>query len=649
MNTKKELIDNEEELKLLKIEDLLSRKVDGLDERKKFFVPAYQRGYRWSYDQARQLMDDLIEFQTEAVSDPSAFYCLQPLVTKPVDKEKYPLFANYKEVIDGQQRLTTILLMLQAIHTLMKQKDSYGDDSDITIYNRRYEIKYETRDSSEIWLDKIKAITEENDPDAIHLSDDNCDYSHLVEVYLTIYKRLDEMTSDDLQTFRTLLCKQVVFIPYEPQGGNGSNNDIFDDINAGKIDLNNAELIKALLLKASNIEGHPHEEYRINAIAIEWDAVEKRLQEKEFWGFIFSSSHPFTYDTHIEYLLDLLYDKTSKHADYEQYTFDKVNSEYRSATDKLVFATGTWKKIKNMFDKLEEWFEDRHLYHRIGYLLEFGQNITITQLISSLEGKKKDSQIAELDRLIQESLSSVKGSQLFHSKRELSQVLFLYNTLAEDRRIGSTARFSFADYKNVKHRQNGWDQEHVASATEAKANIDEREKFALEMIEYFTGEETMTPSEAVLAKLSKEELAFVDRLIEAGDLSKPYESEKLKSLFDDLIDYFNSDDDDFDESAEMIEGNPKNEKDFIWNFVLLNAGTNRSYGNALFPVKRKRILKDEFEVYTPVGTRNVFEKAYSRKLVNMLAWTRDDAKAYWEELRSTLNPYITLTFPFKHY
>ena len=96
------------------------------------------------------------------------------------------------------------------------------------------------------------------------------------------------------------------------------------------------------------------------------------------------------------------------------------------------------------------------------------------------------------------------------------------------------------------------------------------------------------------------------------------------------------------------EKTKKEEKDFIWNFVLLNAKTNRSYGNNIFPVKRKRILQDEYNVYTPVGTRNVFEKAYSRKSDQMLYWSKSDAKSYWEDLKSVLNSYVKLSLPFRY-
>ena len=49
-----------------------------------FFVPAYQRGYRWGADQVEQLIDDLLEFEEYhyRTSNGQKFYCLQPLVVK---------------------------------------------------------------------------------------------------------------------------------------------------------------------------------------------------------------------------------------------------------------------------------------------------------------------------------------------------------------------------------------------------------------------------------------------------------------------------------------------------------------------------------------------------------------------------------------
>ena len=80
---------------------------DGDGQSAQYWIPAYQRGYRWSPLQVKQLLDDIWEWETESrrkKSETDEFYCLQPLVLK-VDGGRF-------EVVDGQQRLTTILLIL---------------------------------------------------------------------------------------------------------------------------------------------------------------------------------------------------------------------------------------------------------------------------------------------------------------------------------------------------------------------------------------------------------------------------------------------------------------------------------------------------------------------------------------------------------
>ena len=86
---------------------------------KQFFIPHYQRGYRWTDVQVKQLLNDIDSFiPVQLPGDPTkkTFYCLQPIAVKLVSSEikiKYNLQGDWYEVIDGQQRLTTIFLILQ--------------------------------------------------------------------------------------------------------------------------------------------------------------------------------------------------------------------------------------------------------------------------------------------------------------------------------------------------------------------------------------------------------------------------------------------------------------------------------------------------------------------------------------------------------
>lgn len=72
-----------------------------------FYIPAYQRGYRWTIQEVEDLLNDIYEFTPREINDSSekTWYCLQPVVVKHLQEQTY-------EVIDGQQRLTTAYLIL---------------------------------------------------------------------------------------------------------------------------------------------------------------------------------------------------------------------------------------------------------------------------------------------------------------------------------------------------------------------------------------------------------------------------------------------------------------------------------------------------------------------------------------------------------
>lgn len=113
--------------------DLTIKYVNGISGYK-FKIPSYQRGYKWRKAQVEQLLKDLYEhYQSN-----NTFYCLQPLVVK---KEN-----DYYKVIDGQQRLTTIYMILKYLGV-----------------SKPYELSYESREKSKEFLENIdKDVNSEN-------------------------------------------------------------------------------------------------------------------------------------------------------------------------------------------------------------------------------------------------------------------------------------------------------------------------------------------------------------------------------------------------------------------------------------------------------------------------------------------------------
>jgi len=108
---------------------------------KNFFIPDYQRGYRWGTRQVEQLMNDLCKFFDDRGK--GDFYCLQPIVVKELaegEKTTYGLHSDtddnrWYEIIDGQQRLTTIRIILALFKKIQGR------------FKYKFTIKYKTRSS----------------------------------------------------------------------------------------------------------------------------------------------------------------------------------------------------------------------------------------------------------------------------------------------------------------------------------------------------------------------------------------------------------------------------------------------------------------------------------------------------------------------
>ncbi len=83
------------------------------------------------------------------------------------------------------------------------------------------------------------------------------------------------------------------------------------------------------------------------------------------------------------------------------------------------------------------------------------------------------------------------------------------------------------------------------------------------------------------------------------------------------------------------------EDDALSNLALLDMGTNRSYKNAIFPVKRMRIIYlDKQGQFVPPATRNVFLKYYSPHAAQLMLWDSTDQQAYSNAITATLQRFF---------
>ena len=261
---------------------------------KNFYIPAYQRGYRWKEGQVKDLLNDIWEFSQNNDVNGSSFYCLQPVVVVQ-DGDQW-------QVVDGQQRLTTLYIILHYL-----EKEHLRRDLSDAYKKSVYSMEYETRSGSADFLKDIQSSTQVN----------NIDFFHIAQAYEAVrdwFNGLDYSECDDF--IKTLLGKadrpkSVQVIWYDLSDECKDNEyavEVFSRINIGKIPLTNAELIKALFLQRKGLSKNNASVKQIQ-IASEWDAIEKSLQNPALWYFISNSKASDAYATRIEFIFDLMMGK----------------------------------------------------------------------------------------------------------------------------------------------------------------------------------------------------------------------------------------------------------------------------------------------------------------------------------------------------
>jgi hypothetical protein len=638
----------------------------------KFIIPDYQRGYRWTKQQVNDLLNDLDEFRKKLEesrkeeqnsanninkNEIDDFYCLQPLVVKECIEDKQKFLdslpknidddilkitrqaiadATKWEVIDGQQRLTTIYLILFYL------KNYQQIDKDL------YSISYQTKEGFDFFVEEVfNDINEEHFDDFVKKLKsqniiDNIDFYH---VFQTI-RAIDEWFKDKGNAFQASFAEKLIhkvrFIWYESVDENPIR--VFTRLNIGRISLTNAELIKALFLNRSNFifRDNEHLKLRQQEIASEWDKIEYTLQNDEFWLFL--NNEDYDRPTRIDFIFDLICENKSL-GSFNQIGTDNYKTfryfyEYFKLKNSNI--ESCWKEVKRYYQAFKEWYNDLELYHYVGYLISNGEKLIFFDLLKNwFDKQNKVSFVIYLKEQIKNKVKACNDlNQQYEiggspSKTECKPVLLLHNiktiidqnealTTKEEYKLPVFYKFPFHLYKREK-----WDVEHIDSNT---TNGLENKKDQIEWLKY----------------------ALLDQRIN---------SQKLRTRISAFI---KGDNQDFSSLVNEIEtaknGNEawddaSTDKNKIWNFVLLDAGTNRGYGNSIFPAKRRIIIgKDQGIRYViddalnivrqeggiafiPPVTKNVFMKYYSISEVNFQSWTREDARQYKENIKETLSEF----------
>lgn len=589
-----------------------------------FLIPSYQRGYRWQKLQVEALLEDLWHFHTEFKDKKEDdWYCLQPLVVK---KDIEP---NRWIVLDGQQRLTTLFIILKLL----------GEGTDAL-----YSIEYQTRTNNKDFLENIEKSNNEDNPDF-----------HYMRKALDVSKAwINKKDVKEKPKFADTILQRCKVIWYEIEEEN--HYDVFTRLNSGKISLSSAELIKALLLAQNSSESISNSEaaqLKQLEMAGEWDRIEQELHKDEFWYFINPDAESERYNAaRIDFIFELILRQDKKNdkrnyiddgdgdftEEFEKnpyYAFYKFsNYKDNQSKDKI------WGGVQNVFRRIKNWYENRELYHYIGYLMNQKQNGNSQKFAILVELLNDENTKDDFRKMLKEKVrGTIIGrtekldeflDNLEYPNNKINDVLLLFNLATVQYQISEQSRYPF----NL-HVKEGWSLEHIHARNERVPTTEEKSLgHLLELAGYLINNH----------KFKK--MITEDIVTNGQNADKIYKS---------LVYEFCGINSNIRIENNIIISNPEEKEDAfdyntsIRNLALLQGYKNSEFNNKLFPEKRKILAQWEgndadnrykLPDFIPLCTRLAFFKHYTPRDSNPYAWTKEDGDAYFSVLLKTLEVYV---------
>lgn len=577
------------------------KSVDNLFD-EKFFIPAYQRGYRWDETQIKELLEDLYDFCKKRKEN--EYYCLQPIIVKQRDDSSW-------EVVDGQQRLTALWIIF-ALYYCSNRRDI------IDLEHRKYDMEYEEKETFtelfSIISDKIRTT------DYVDLSNElaneksrSIDSKHLIEsIDFIIRFKIDSFQSKGILSRIFEVLKQIQVIWYVLDD-NEDPIQTFTNVNANKIALTNSELIKAVLLNNSEKRDEANR-------ALQWEEIEIGLNDESLWGFI-AQTDKVNYSTRIDYLFEII---CARENWLDEFPEDDRYRVYRAVIKHLKNfddAKELWGKVQETYDILCDWYDNYFFYHIIGLLMIVTQ-MKATKLINQLYAAYTQSSKTDFKKYLvtelrntyipntgKKAFSCLDKIQIQNDLEEYSYdedadvikiVLLLYNIALLVIAGNEYERFPFDLYK-----ADIWNIEHINPQTPKESSDEEKRDWLL---------------------------SYKNIISDVGINAKIDQYLQLHNI-------------DFEDVVQLIEQHfDFGDKASIGNLVILDSSTNSSYKNACFSDKRKVIIEKERtnidgseqknkkkRKYIPIGTKWVFLKGYE-KAQDLKVWGPSDMAEYKSDM-----------------
>lgn len=546
-------------------------------------IPEYQRGYKWTANNVKQLLDDLKNFKKS--NNKEDFYCLQNITVA----ESNVNGDKVLNIIDGQQRLTTLFILLSYIN---RNKEIINVPTSLLKYSIRKKTDcflYEYIYTGKIWDEPII-------PESMPYKDQY----YIAQVCIGIDEWFKNNTLDYLVILDSL---KLIVNKVE----SNEEEQVFANINGGKVDLDGADLIRAILITRAAKQKFAKEtvkqkigNFRIE-LGIELDSINQWWAQKDVIAFFeqllpnrISQNRNFNYK---EYPIDLLY-----FAFYEAYR-NKLNASQQRDIDIRVFENGLdldgkpgndhyefYLTVIEFHKTMVDWFEEDEIFNLLGYLMS---NFKSGQLTFGI--------------LWSWWIDSHTKKEFIHKiKYEIKKQLTTAFSDSQDN--------GFEELLNsIKKIDSDWYNDNLTKKILPLADILPLEFKGKIHIRRVSNQDFKCSSEE-----DKEHLRSQTRNLDGLDLTEQ-DKEKLK-----------------EENKHGLNS--------IGNIVLLDQKVNRSYGNSKLYLKIDRILS-EFALKENAHIRPYTFDVFRSKLSNMnsdgeLFWTDEDIMQTADKLSSRINQYI---------
>ncbi|MFP6297623.1 DUF262 domain-containing protein [Helicobacter pylori] len=232
-----------------------------------FSIPVYQRNYAWAEENCKKLLQDIVSISQNKKTHfmGSITYILQ----WKEDKERFRQLQEFV-IIDGQQRITTLMLLLKAIETKIKDEEIKKEINIIlNLTGQKLRLKPIKKDKEAFELvmqNRLDKIQEES-----HIGKNYKFFTKELKNYLNKGYRIEEI-------YGAFLRLKIVAIGLEL--GEDDPQVVFESINATGVQLKGLDLIRNYLMMGenSNRQKHLYETY--------WIPLEDWLGERDLNEFI---------------------------------------------------------------------------------------------------------------------------------------------------------------------------------------------------------------------------------------------------------------------------------------------------------------------------------------------------------------------------